>query len=83
LSPRHGLNELDAGHAESEHPYEKPTWVMDDRASRLGQTILDPFAGSGTTLMAARRAGLRAIGVEIDEQSFRRAAERLRQATLL
>jgi hypothetical protein len=42
-----------------------------------GGTVLDPFAGTGTTLQAARRQGFRAIGIERDELAFELATQRL------
>ena len=48
-----------------------------------GGLVLDPFAGSGTTLLAARREGLRAIGIEREPDYAKDAAHRLRELSLL
>lgn len=45
--------------------------------SFVGDTVLDPFVGSGTTVLAAGRWGRNSIGVEVDEQYAREAAKRL------
>ena len=64
------------------HPCEKPRELlrhMMDASSKPGDLILDPFAGSGSTLEAARQAGRRAVGIEQDERWCEHAASRLAQ----
>ena len=62
------------------HPCPKPIafmqWLM-NLAALPGEIVIDPFCGSGTTLVAAKNAGLGAIGVEIDERYCEIAAKRL------
>lgn len=66
------------------HPTQKPLSLMKWCIKQAGdvQTILDPFMGSGTTLVAAKSLGLRAIGVEVEEKYCQIAVERLRQRSL-
>jgi len=64
------------------HPVPKPIGWMKwnvNLGSRLGERILDPFMGSGTTLVAAKELGRKAIGIEIEEKYCKIAVERLRQ----
>lgn len=48
--------------------------------SYVGDTILDPFMGSGTTLVAAQRNSRRSVGIEVDEGYCKLARERVGQA---
>jgi site-specific DNA-methyltransferase (adenine-specific) len=65
------------------HPNNKPPDVVQDIMQKIGgQTILDPFMGSGTTLRAAKDLGCRAVGIEIEEKYCEIAAKRLSQEVL-
>jgi len=68
-----------------DHPTPKPypwmTWAV-LLASRWGETVLDPFCGSGTTLQAAKNLQRRAIGIEIEERYCEIAATRCQQRVL-
>lgn len=68
-----------------DHPSPKPTDTMKHIVSLAvpqGGTVIDPFAGSGTTLLAAKECGVKAIGVEIEERYCEIAAKRLAQEVL-
>lgn len=66
------------------HPTQKPTGVMERliEAAKATGVIADPFAGSGSTLIAAKSMGRRAIGVEREERYADIVATRLAQDTL-
>jgi site-specific DNA-methyltransferase (adenine-specific) len=65
------------------HKNEKPLALMKRALEWLpGETILDPFMGSGTTLRAAKDLGRKAIGIEIEERYCEIAAKRLAQEVL-
>lgn len=68
---------------QGEHPTEKPLPLMMDLVSLYsdpGQSILDPFMGSGTTGMACVRLGRPFIGIEQNEKWFDLACRRIEQA---
>jgi site-specific DNA-methyltransferase (adenine-specific) len=65
------------------HPTEKPVDLLAYLIGKLeAKSVLDPFMGSGTSLLAARQRGCRAFGVEVDEQYCEVAAKRLSQGAL-
>ena len=67
------------------HPAQKPQTLigrMIEASGAEGRLVVDPFAGSGTSLLAAKVAGCRAIGIEIEERYCEIAARRLSQEVL-
>lgn len=65
------------------HPTQKPVELMGALISaNVGERILDPFMGSGTTLVAAKQLGRKAVGIEIEEKYCAIAVQRLAQDIL-
>jgi site-specific DNA-methyltransferase (adenine-specific) len=67
------------------HPTEKPTGILDPLivySCPPGGTVLDPFAGSGSTLDTARCSGRKAVGIEASEAYCEVIARRLSQGSL-
>jgi DNA modification methylase len=81
-----GVNTFRAGRLDelAVHPTVKPVALVTDAirdCSRRGEIILDPFMGSGTTILAAEKAGRRAFGLEIDPQYVDVAVKRWQEFT--
>lgn len=91
LGSNDSSNILESGMERTEpkiHPTQKPLKLMKtlvEMVTKPGQTVLDPFAGSGTTLVAAQTTGRNYIGFELNPEYHRLAQNRLQssQATLL
>lgn len=69
-------------HGDAEHPTQKPLGIITpllEYSACPGGLVLDLFMGSGSTLVAARSGGWRAIGIEIEERYCEIAAKRLAQ----
>lgn len=82
--PRDLLTHAKINSAHMVHPTEKPVELMEDiitSITRADDIILDPFAGSGSTLVAAKQTGRRYIGIELDDTYYHTALQRLEAAT--
>jgi len=66
---------------EREHPTQKPVtvmaWCLEMAKVPIGATVLDPYAGSGTTAIACIRTGRKFIGIEKDPKHYQTACERI------
>lgn len=77
------VNALVPWAGEVTHPHEKPVELLRLLLDKCPPgAVADPFAGSGTTLRAAKDMGRKAIGVEIEERYCEIAARRLAQGVL-
>jgi DNA modification methylase len=75
---------VQVGHhnAHLRHPHEKPIAFWKNALNLPGQSIFDPFLGSGTSLVAAKNLGRHAVGIEIEERYAEISATRLQQEVL-
>lgn len=67
------------------HPTQKPLYLLEriiQASTRRGARILDPFVGSGTTCVAAKRLGRRSVGIDASREYLAIAAERLQREEL-
>lgn len=71
--------------AQIAHPTEKPVGIVREllaRSTKAGDTVLDPFMGSGTTLVAAQEEGRSSVGIEVNPAYCGVARARLAQDSL-
>jgi DNA modification methylase len=75
-----GFNRASERDTPRTHPTQKPIALMMfliDLYTKPGQLVFDPYAGAGSTLLAARRLGRRSIGIEMSDQYCTTILERL------
>jgi site-specific DNA-methyltransferase (adenine-specific) len=80
--PKHDSGQGHGG-ASNDHPTQKPQRLMRELVGLFtdeGQTVCDPFMGSGTTGVACMQLGRRFVGVEIEPRYFELACERIDNA---
>jgi site-specific DNA-methyltransferase (adenine-specific) len=80
--PRHPLSDvMDFPYSQNRiHPTQKPTQALEPLIRAFCKPdgiVLDPFCGSGSTLVAARTVGRRYIGIELDGEHFLTASRRV------
>lgn len=71
------------GGAKKTHPSEKPKWIIERivlASSKKGDTILDPFTGSGVTGEVCAQLGRKFVGIELDPDYFKIAEKRIQRA---
>lgn len=76
--------EVDKPHRSEEHPTMKPVELvaqMVANSSRPGETVADPFLGSGTTLIACEQLGRKCVGIELAEKYVDVAVQRYQRMT--
>ena len=73
-----------SSHKQTGHPAEKPVALIGKMIAESGGSgvVLDPFMGSGTTLLAAKQGARSAIGIEAEERYCEMAVKRLAQGEL-
>lgn len=84
---RSSVISIDRTHsAEHFHPTQKPVELLEvliSMSTNPGDLVVDPFAGSGSTIVAAERLGRRGIGIEKDQEWATKAQMRLGQGVFL
>lgn len=84
---RSGVFAIDKPHpGKHSHPTEKPVGLAEQFITMFtdpGDLVVDPFAGTGSTILAAQRTNRRGIGIEMDAQHAQMARERLAQGAPL
>jgi len=81
-----GIRPIVGGNERWKHPTQKPLSVIKDFIlwwTKENDIILDPFAGSGTTLVASKQLGRNYLGIELSKEYIKMAEGRLRQEMLL
>lgn len=77
-----GFSVISVSRNPEHHPHQKPIQLM-ERILKIssGNYILDPFMGSGSTIVACEKMGLSGTGIELDPQHFETACKRVDEAS--